>query len=101
MPMFAYHSNLSKTDEQKRWPVPSLYMLTAFFALGFFAPMFVGKLGIVTVFFLATLFPSKGLRQYLVKGDLASILMTITPVMILGNFDAIGDLLGNETFRFS
>lgn len=88
-------------DEQKRWPIPRVFMLCAFFMLGFLAPRFGGRIGIAAVFLLTAIYPSKYTSRFLSKGDFISILSVLTPAMIIGNFDAIGDLLGSETIRFS
>lgn len=91
----------SADREQAHWPVPRVSLLVAFFVMGLASPVLGGRLGIVAVFFAAACFPSKALRAHLRKGDLISIIAIVSCVMILGNFDAIGDLLGNDSFRFS
>ena len=86
---------------QKKWPIPKATLLIAVFFIGVAAPLLLGRFGIVAAFFAAACYPSKSIRRNLQKGDIISILATVSCVMMLGNFDAIGDLLGSHEFRFS
>jgi hypothetical protein len=86
---------------QKRWPIPSPVLLIGFFLLGVVVPRVAGALGISALFFLAAIFPSRHLTRFLKKGDVINVLSIITCAMMVGNFDAIGDLMGNEALRFS
>lgn len=86
---------------QKRWPIPAPFLLISFFVLGVLVPRFFGSLGISVLFGLAAIFPGRYLVKFLKKGDVINLLAIITCAMMVGNFDAIGDLMGSETFRFS
>ncbi len=88
-------------QDQKRWPIPSPLLLIAFFVLGIVMPRLFGSLGISALFILAAIFPSRYLRRFMKKGDVINLLSVITCAMMVGNFDAIGDLMGSESFRFS
>jgi hypothetical protein len=88
-------------QDQKRWPIPGPPLLFAFFLMGAIAPRYFGSLGISALFLVAAIFPSRYLVRFMKKGDVINLFSIITGAMMVGNFDAIGDLMGSETFRFS
>ena len=86
---------------QEKWPIPPVTLLVLFFLGGCGAPLVGGATALVLGFLVAAFFPSKQLRKFFSRGDLMSILSVTSGAMIVGNFDALGDILGNETLRFS
>ena len=86
---------------QEKWPIPSTTLLVLFFLGGCGAPLVGGATALVLGFLVAAFFPSKQLRKFFSRGDMMSILSVTSGAMIVGNFDALGDILGNETLRFS
>ena len=86
---------------QKKWPIPSATLLVLFFLAGCTLPLVGGVQGLILAFIGAAFFPSKHIRDFLPKGDILSILSVTTAAMMVGNFDAIGDILGSDTVRFS
>ena len=86
---------------QKKWPIPSVTLLVLFFLVGCSVPIFGGGIGLVVAFLSAAYFPSKHIRKFLFQGDLISILSITTAAMFVGNFDALGDILGSVDLRFS
>ena len=88
-------------DVQLKWPVPPFWMLVGFFLAGFFGLVYGGGPGVVVVFMLALLVPCKLSWDMLVNNHFISVLTIITAASIIGNYDAIGDVLGNDSIRFS
>lgn len=88
-------------ENQKQWPVPQALILIAFFIGGLLAPRLGGRLGITAMFIAAACFPSGMMRDFVTKGRLLKVISVIATVMMLGNMDALGDLLRSETIRFS
>jgi len=86
---------------QKKWPIPSAFILISAFLVGVCAPRFGGRIAITAAFILAAFFPDRTLRNYLSKGDLIGLFSITACGMMLGNLDALGDLLGSDVFRFS
>ena len=86
---------------QKVWPIPGPLLLFAFFSLGVVGPLFGGRIGIVAAFLLSACYPTGPMKKYYSSGDLVKIISIVASVMMLGNLDALGDLLGSDVFRFS
>lgn len=100
MPMLVHDWSMFDQD-QKRWPIPSPLLLFGFFMLGVISPRLFGAMGISASFLLAAVLPGRYMRSFLKKGDVINVLAVITSAMMVGNFDAMGDLLGDTSFRFS
>ena len=88
-------------QKQKEWPIPSISLLVGFFILGIAAPMFGGRFGIVGAFVLSAIWPTKEMRKYYRTTNIVKIASIVACTMMLGNLDALGDLLGSNIFRFS
>ena len=89
----------SRFDQgQKHWPIPSYPLLILFFILGVASAYLVGRLGITFAFILAALFMRPPFVRLLGKNLIDWCLVCIGTAMI-GNFDALVDLYGNDTFR--
>lgn len=86
---------------QKQWPIPKPLLMTVFFLLGVFVPLFGGAVGMVAAFLLSAFYPTPLIRGLWVKRSLVDINSIVACVMMLGNLDALGDMLGSDVIRFS
>lgn len=89
----------SRFDQgQQNWPIPSYILLILFFILGAASPLLAGRLGITAAFMLAATFLRPPFFRLLTKNLIDWCLVCIGTA-IVGNFDAIADLYGDDTFR--